>query len=245
MGGLRQVCHLCAAEDGSVEVRALSNGGPVLLVIDNPAAFAAGVLDEAATAAELQRVRQLYSGAVCVDPGQARELAGLVRDALHVARPRPPAPGPTPEPEPVTTFSPPRLAGAGLQWTADDGPAPGVWANRPEGFRCVYALRWTTPRGVLTPDDLLPLDQASPEQLRAELADVAARPNWRAPGDAGRAAELLSAFTGTYTGAVIAFLRLARTNAPEAWAPWNPPEKQRMRPTWHPGWRPEVAESVR
>jgi hypothetical protein len=59
-----------------------------------------------------------------------------------------------------------------LRWAPESGVAEGIWTNRGgSGHACLWTCRWATSTGEIGPNDLLPLDKASDEQLLAEMED--------------------------------------------------------------------------
>jgi len=73
------------------------------------------------------------------------------------------------------------LAGSG--WTADDGPAPGVFAWRVKGHQSLSSCMWASRSyGLLSPERFAPLDTLSSLQLFHEARDVV----HRAHGDHAR-----------------------------------------------------------
>lgn len=64
------------------------------------------------------------------------------------------------------------LLGSG--WSDGDGPTPGVWANGKErGHRCLWSCRWSTSHGVVTPNQVWPLEQMTFAELLGEALDLA------------------------------------------------------------------------
>jgi hypothetical protein len=57
-------------------------------------------------------------------------------------------------------------------WTKADGPLPGVFLGKKLGHRCAWSCRWSTYKGMKTPEFYLPVDAATVEQLYFEALDA-------------------------------------------------------------------------
>jgi hypothetical protein len=134
-----------------------------------------------------------------------------------------------------------------LGWKSTDGPAEGVWDRRGQGHKSLWTCTWITSTGVIGPDQLLPLDSATDEQLLAELEDRLFQSKWgylpvRSFADEQRAEELITKFTATKDENtkywVKDFLSHNRGYPVEYFCAWDPPPNIRYRYD-RPGWPTE------
>jgi hypothetical protein len=127
-------------------------------------------------------------------------------------------------------------------WTRESGSIVGVFdedSSKPIGHKCIWGCTWSTSRGQITADMLLPLDHASQNQLIAELNDLVGE--GRDCLRIEEARRILPLLEDGKCGAGISearqLLRKVRPGYRHYLTPWDMPTNDIYMYIWRPGWR--------
>ena len=66
---------------------------------------------------------------------------------------------------------------AASNWQPSDGPTAGVFLSKPAGSRCLWSVKWGTVHGLVEPDALVELADATDIQVIHEAHDCSSRGN--------------------------------------------------------------------
>ena len=136
-----------------------------------------------------------------------------------------------PEPKEKQLF---RVFANAANWTPEDGPAPGIFLDRPPGHKCIWSVKWGSRFGLVLPGDLVDLYDATDIQVLHEASDC----SQRGDTEIGR---VLMGVTEENSWRTLATLRglltKAREQYPEYISDCLPPARQflgmlKVRPGW-------------
>ena len=127
-----------------------------------------------------------------------------------------------------------------LGWEPKDGDAPGHFREKMPGHRCLWTVNWATSQGMITPRDLITVEDMSREQMILELNDVLERGETENFQDISiLLVRLKSERWEDSMGrpARILFGKMSNSNAtyPEYVSFWDVPNRIFIR-RWRPGW---------
>lgn len=111
-------------------------------------------------------------------------------------------------------------------WNEGDGPAPYVFSDMPAGSRCAWTCVWNTRAGLVLPNAWGAIDRMTPEEVKAELEDIATWSHWSKADLAQQAQLLLTRMNRPELAAErVSFLTEARSRYPEYVCVYCPPDE--------------------